>query len=122
MDQWLYNCAKTAYSSYDTSFKVLSSGKIQIFFRMHQWMNGTNIPAFNAYPSKYIAEVDSTVNPVLPTDPVKYTVKDEIVLPEATGSVKFLGWYLTADYSGEKVTSIAKGTTGDIVLYAKWEK
>ena len=122
MDQWLYNCAKTAYSSYDTSFKVLSSGKIQIFFRMHQWMNGTNIPAFNAYPSKYIAEVDSTVNPVLPTNPVKYTVKDEIVLPEATGSVKFLGWYLTADYSGEKVTSIAKGTTGDIVLYAKWEK
>ena len=72
--------------------------------------------------AKYIAEVDSTVNPVLPTDPVKYTVKDEIILPEATGSVKFLGWYLNADYSGEKVTSIPQGSTGDIVLYAKWEK
>ena len=122
MDQWLYNCAKTAYSSYDTSYKVLSSGKIQIFFRMHQWMNGTNIPAFNAYPTKYIVEADSKVNPTLPTDPVKYTIKDEITLKDATGSVKFLGWYLTADCSGEKVTSIPKGTTGNIVLYVKWDK
>ena len=122
MDQWLYNCAKTAYSSYDTSFKPLSDGRIQIFFRMHQWAKGTAIAAFDNIPAKYVAEVDTTVNPVLPTDPVKYTVKDEIVLPEATGSVKFLGWYLNADYSGEKVTSIAKGSTGDIVLYAKWEK
>ena len=122
MDQWLYNCAKTAYSGYATSFAPLSDGRIQIFFRMHQWAKGTAIAAFDKIPSKYIAEVDTTVNPVLPTDPVKYTVNDEITLKEATGSVKFLGWYLTADCSGEKVTSIPKGSTGNIVLYAKWDK
>lgn len=122
MDQWLYKCIQSAYSSYNTTYKILSSGKIQIFFRMHQWMNGTNIPAFNAYPSKYIVEADSKVNPKLPTEPVKYTVKDEVKLQDATGNVKFLGWYLTADCSGEKVTSIPKGSTGNVVLYAKWEK
>lgn len=122
MDQWLYNCAKTAYSSYSTSFAPLSDGRIQIFFRMHQWMKGTAIAAFDNYPAKYIAEVDSKVNPTLPTEPVKYTVNDEITLKDATGSVKFLGWYLTADCSGERVTSIPKGSTGNVVLYAKWEK
>lgn len=32
---------------------------------------------------------------------------------------KFDGWYKDADYK-EKVTQIAKGSTGDITLYAKW--
>ena len=32
----------------------------------------------------------------------------------------FGGWYLTEDFTGEKITQIIEGTTGDIVLYAKW--
>lgn len=32
----------------------------------------------------------------------------------------FGGWYLSEDFSGEKITQIKEGTTGDIVLYAKW--
>ena len=124
MDQWLYNCIKTTanYQSYDTTYKVLSSGKIQIFFRMQQWMQGTNIPAFNNLPKKYILEPDQTVSPVLPTTPITYTIEDEITLPVATGNVKFIGWYLTSDCSGEKVEKIKKGTTGNLVLYAKWEQ
>lgn len=33
----------------------------------------------------------------------------------------FKGWY-TAQTGGERLTSIAKGTKGDITLYAQWEK
>ncbi len=122
MDQWLYNCIKQSYSTYDTTYKVLSSGKIQIFFRMHQWMNGTKIAAFDNYPVKYDVVKDTIVKPVLPTTPLFYTVLDEVKLPEATGNVKFLGWYLSADYTGEAITTLPIGTTGNIILYAKWEK
>lgn len=122
VDQWLCNAIKEGYPAYDNTYKVLSSGKIQIFFRMHQWAKGTNINVFNKLPKKYIEELDQTVNPVIPTSPVTYTIEDNISLPNATGNVTFLGWYLNADCTGEQVTSISKGTTGNIVLYAKWDK
>lgn len=45
-------------------------------------------------------------------------------LPDA-GSIQktgytFAGWYTNEDFSGEPVTEITTGTTGDITLYAKW--
>ena len=121
IDQWLYNCIKTSYTAYDTTYKPTSAGKIQIFFRMHQWMaKGTNIPAFDKYPSKYEETVDERINPVLPTSITSYTVLDEIVLPAATGSVAFLGWYLDSACT-IKYEKIEKGTTGNLVLYAKWD-
>ena len=39
--------------------------------------------------------------------------------PTRTGYT-FLGWYKEADFSGEKVTQIAKGTIGEEEFYAKW--
>ena len=49
----------------------------------------------------------------------KYTVEEEVelVVPTKEGYT-FLGWYNAA---GEKVEKIAKGTTGDITLTAKWD-
>ena len=44
------------------------------------------------------------------------TLKD----PVKTGYT-FAGWYRTEDYTGEAVTEIVQGSTGDITLYAKWE-
>lgn len=46
-----------------------------------------------------------------------YTVNDEVILltPTKEGSV-FLGWFL----HGEKIEKISKGTTGNLVLEAKW--
>lgn len=46
-----------------------------------------------------------------------YTVNDEVILltPTKEGSV-FLGWFL----NGEKIEKISKGTTGNLVLEAKW--
>ena len=53
-----------------------------------------------------------------------YTVSDTDIalpaLPEKVGVVA-IGWYTTFDFSGDKLTVIAAGTTGDLVLYAKYD-
>lgn len=56
------------------------------------------------------------------TNPDSYTVEDDLVFQDATGSgdFEFAGWYETSDYSGEAVTGYTAGHTGDITLYAKW--
>ena len=40
--------------------------------------------------------------------------------PTRTGYI-FGGWYTTADFSGEPITQIDAGHTGNITVYAKWE-
>ncbi len=55
-------------------------------------------------------------------NPATYTVKTETVAlnaPNRTGYV-FLGWY-DKEEGGNKVTEIAKGSTGNVTLYAIWE-
>mgnify|MGYP000938516564 FL=1 len=32
----------------------------------------------------------------------------------------FLGWYTNSDFSGEEITSIPRGSNGNVELYAKW--
>ena len=62
---------------------------------------------------------EDAVNP----NPATYTVESEdIVLADAVkeGYI-FKGWYDNASFSGNKITVIKKGTSGDIDLYAKWE-
>lgn len=56
------------------------------------------------------------------SNPSSYTVEDAITLksPTKTGFT-FKGWYTDAKFKN-KITSIAKGTKGDITLYAKWER
>ena len=34
----------------------------------------------------------------------------------------FKGWYTNAKFTGKAVTKIAKGSTGNKTLYAKWAK
>jgi uncharacterized repeat protein (TIGR02543 family) len=51
-----------------------------------------------------------------------YDGKSNIALPKATRrNYTFLGWYKESTYK-TKVTAIKKGTTGNLKLYAKWEK
>jgi len=56
-----------------------------------------------------------------PENPATYTVESEtITLRDATKTgYTFVGWYNAAS-GGDKVTKIAHGSTGDIVLYARW--
>lgn len=48
-----------------------------------------------------------------------YSRHSEITLPKLSKSgYAFAGWYKTSDCTGDAVETIAKGTTGDITLYA----
>jgi len=55
-------------------------------------------------------------------NPNFYTIVDNIKLnaPKRKG-YRFLGWYNNSDYHGEEITEIKQGTTGNLMLYAKWE-
>ena len=56
--------------------------------------------------------------------PASYDVRNlplSLINPSREGYT-FAGWYNNADFSGEALTKVAEGTTGDVALYAKWEK
>lgn len=120
LDEYFINAINKGYPNYSKTYKPLSNGKIQIFFRFHQWAKGTTIVAFDVLPKKYIVN-ESTIEVILPQDFMSYTIDDEIVLSEAKCKYKFLGWYLNKECTGDKITKIEKGTTGNLILYAKWE-
>ena len=55
-------------------------------------------------------------------NPAKYTIETATITladPTRDGYV-FGGWYTTSDFTGDAVTQIAKGSTGNVTLYAKW--
>ena len=123
MNAYLLNAIRTGYPAYSETFNQTSNGRVQIFFRFHQWQQGTTIPAFNNLPDKYHIEEITGVMPILPTTHTIYNITDEFVLEEAIcEGYRFMGWYLNPDCTGEQVMMITEGTTGDIRLYAKWEK
>ena len=50
-----------------------------------------------------------------------YTTEDAVVLAVPTrDGYEFDGWYTNADFNGNKVSSIAAGSTGDTTFFAKW--
>ena len=56
-----------------------------------------------------------------PEEYCTYTSGENTVLPKPKHSdYDFDGWYVNADYSGEKVTSIGSTETGDKVYYGRW--
>ena len=120
VDALLMRGINGGYPSYDKTYTPTSSGKIQIFFRFHQWLQGQTINAFNPLPKKYIV-TGSNIKVELPTHPNVYTVNDEIVLPKASSVLEFLGWYTNPNFTGMPIYKINKGSTGNLVLYAKWK-
>lgn len=119
IDAWLMNAINVGYPSYSKTYQPLSSGKIQVFFRMHQWFKGTNIAAFNTLPKKHVVESMGEVT--LPTDHLVYTIESEFTLSEPSLEGKtFKGWFKDYDLT-EEITSIEKGMSGNLTLYAKWE-
>ena len=57
-------------------------------------------------------------------NPDNYTVETPTITLQAPtkAGYTFDGWYSDAEFTGEKVTTIAKGTTGNLNLYAKWSE
>ena len=72
-------------------------------------------------------ELGDVVNSVYTTDnpnPSGYEYSQEIILADAVTndpSYSFDGWY-SDEFFTKKITSIPAGTSGNIVLYAKWNK
>lgn len=58
------------------------------------------------------------------SNPATYTIETSTITLQAPtkAGYTFEGWYLQSDFSGDKVTQIAQGTTGNIELYAKWSE
>lgn len=57
-------------------------------------------------------------------NPASYTVKSNGITlkdPTRAGGYVFAGWYQNPDFSGNKVTQIAAGSTGNLTLYALWK-
>ena len=66
-------------------------------------------------------ELDGGTN--APENPAGYNVETETITlkaPVKTGYT-FGGWYKAEDFTGNAVTEIAQGSTGNITLYAKWK-
>ena len=81
------------------------------------------------YQARWILESDYIITYKLnggtnaPENPPSYNVETETITlkdPVKPGYT-FEGWYMAEDFTGEAVTEIAQGSTGDITLYAKWE-
>ena len=55
-------------------------------------------------------------------NPANYTVETETITlrDAAKANYTFAGWYASADFSGEKVTEITKGSSGNKELWAKF--
>lgn len=121
-NEYFLKAMESAYPAYSYTYKQASNNRVQVFFRFHQWCNGSAISAFNNYPEKNIIKYLVGVEAVMPTDHITYTINDEFNLSAPTTSLEFLGWYLDHDATGEQVVKIEKGSTGDITLYAKWGK
>ena len=82
----------------------------------------TNIPVFNTLPKKYIASGDSLPTGLKMPSDMTYTSADSLTLPTPTCEGKtFIGWFKDVLGTDGPVTKIDKGTSGDLVLYAKWQ-
>ena len=72
------------------------------------WAKWTPVPYYIVYEG---AEISSS----------KYTIEDEVELPEPTKKgYNFLGWYDNDKFTGSAVTVIPAGSTGHKTFYAKW--
>ena len=79
------------------------------------------------YTAVWVKEGDYTITYVnvdgaTNENPAGYNVETGTITlkdPVKTGCT-FEGWYMAEDFTGEAVTEIPQGSTGDITLYAKW--
>ena len=81
------------------------------------------------YTAVWVKEGDYTITYVnvdgaTNENPAGYNVETETITLKdpAKPGYTFAGWYRAEDFTGNAVTEIVQGSTGDITLYAKWEQ
>lgn len=95
-------------------------GAIDGFFTNSQFATG----AWNECPDFSSAGLPEAFIPTWGhafAGPAEYDGTADVTIPDPyKEGESFLGWYENADFSGERVTVIAAGRSGDITLYAKF--
>ena len=95
---------------------TLSTG----FFACKVAVGGGEGGKIESYTITY--ELDGGTN--APENPAGYNVETETITLKdpAKAGYTFEGWYMAEGFTGNAVTEIVQGSTGDITLYAKWEQ
>lgn len=120
LDGYFLKALITSYSGYDRSYTPTSAGKIQIFFRFQQWVQGTSIVGFTYFGDFKRYDVTSFGSVVLPTNQT-FTIEDELTIPNPTyQDVTFLGWYKTDTGIGNPITTL-NHQSGNLDLFACWD-
>lgn len=75
-------------------------------------------------PIKYTITYNTNGGTLDESQEKEYTIEsDTITLSEPKKEwYTFLGWYTDKGFSGNPIAQIEKGSTGDITLYARWQK
>lgn len=122
LDGYLLNAMKVSYPGYSYAFKPTSAGKVQIFFRFHQWCTTTTkIAALDAYPAKYVQKTLDLGTVTMPTTHLTFLAGESFTLPVPTATKgTFLGWFLDPEFTTQ-ITEVTATTASDLTLYAKWE-
>ena len=107
---WNTNANGTGGTSYALKASYTQEAELQLY------------PTWTPIEYKITYNLDGGTNHA--NNPDNYTVETPTITLQAPtkAGYTFDGWYSDAEFTGEKVTTIAKGTTGDITLYAKWSE
>ena len=81
-----------------------------------------NITLYAKWLENYTITYELNGGTNAPENPAVYNVETETITlkdPVKPGCI-FAGWYVAEDFTGEAVTEIAQGSTGNITLYTWW--
>lgn len=129
-----YTASEVASGNYVLTFilyadeaKTLKIGEWREYAGITDAITSSSSPAIDAEGLENIYSITLNTNggTIIGTVPGSYTkYSSTITLPDKSGisreGYKFLGWY-DAETGGNKVESIAQGSTGKKVLWAHWE-
>lgn len=129
-----YTASEVASGNYVLTFilyadeeKTLKIGEWREYAGITDAITSSSSPAIDAEGLENIYSITLNTNggTLIGTTPGSYTkYSSTITLPDESGisreGYKFLGWY-DAETGGNKVESIAQGSTGKKVLWAHWE-
>ncbi|GMO26715.1 MAG: hypothetical protein Pg6A_14070 [Termitinemataceae bacterium] len=129
-----FNLAANTYTKTGYSFSgwsTTSSGSV-FYTDGQQNVNNIDPPSNNAVVTLYAVWTLANYNIIYnnmtgaanhASNPAVYTYETNTITLQAPtrSGYNFGGWFSNANFTGAAVTQIAKGSTGDKTLYAKWE-
>lgn len=83
-----------------------------------------NITVYGQWGADVYTIAYNNIDEVINTNPTTYTIETEdfTIMNLSKVGYTFEGWYLDSGLNNTATTTILKGSHGDIILYAKWEK